>query len=96
MDALQKDWTFTRRLTVDLLDACSKGDLDFALNSHCGPLWKQFRHMGRVHENYLSALILGRSTLILQMVHMRERPQQYILADILKSLKNITSIQLPV
>ena len=58
-DALQKDWTFTRQLTVDLLDACSKGDLDFALNSHCGPLWKQFRHMGRVHENYLSALITG-------------------------------------
>ena len=43
MDALQKDWTFTRQLTVDLLDACSQGDLDFALNSHCGPLWKQFR-----------------------------------------------------
>ena len=59
MDALQKDWTFTRQLTVDLLDACSKVDLDFALNSHCGPLWKQFRHMGRVHENYLSALITG-------------------------------------
>lgn len=59
MDALQKDWTFTRQLTVDLLDACSQGDLDFALNSHCGPLWKQFRHMGRVHENYLSALKTG-------------------------------------
>jgi len=59
MDALQKDWTFTRQLTVDLLDACSQGDLDFALNSHCGPLWKQFRHMDRVHENYLSALKTG-------------------------------------
>ena len=53
MDALRKDWTFTRQLTVDLLDACSQGDLDFALNSHCGPLWKQFRHMGRVHKKII-------------------------------------------
>ena len=37
MDALQKDWTFTRQLTVDLLDAYSNGHPDFALNSHCGP-----------------------------------------------------------
>ena len=25
----------------------------------CGPPWKQFRHMGRMYANYLSALILG-------------------------------------
>ena len=38
---------------------CSTADLDLRLIPQCEPLWKQFRHMGRVHENYLSALTFG-------------------------------------
>ena len=38
---------------------CSTADLDLRLIPQCEPLWKQFRHMGRVHENYLSTLTFG-------------------------------------
>ena len=59
MDELQQEWKFTRQLTTDLLQACSDHDLGFVLNAHSGALWKQFRHIGRVQENYLSALSSG-------------------------------------
>ncbi len=55
-DDFHSEWRWARGLTVELLDACSDADLSFQLNDSCGALWKQFRHIGRVHENYLSAL----------------------------------------
>ena len=53
---LQSEWNWARGLTLDLLKASSDYDLGFELNKSCGPLWKQFRHIARVHENYLQAL----------------------------------------
>ncbi len=53
---LESEWNWARGLTLDLLKASSDEDLIFELNSACGPLWKQFRHIARVHENYLHAL----------------------------------------
>ena len=59
MNELQQEWKYTRQLTIDLLNVCSTADLDLRLIPQCEPLWKQFRHMGRVHENYLSTLTFG-------------------------------------
>ncbi len=59
MENMQAEWTFVRGLTMDLLNACTTDDLTFELSPQCGPLWKQFRHMGRVHEEYLTALRTG-------------------------------------
>lgn len=60
MDALRAEWEATRRLTRDLLRACTGRDLLFVLHPASGPVWKQFRHIGRVQENYLTALETGR------------------------------------
>lgn len=55
---LQAEWHTMRALTVDLLTTCSNDDLLFAPQG-AGPVWKQFRHIGRVHENYLNAMQTG-------------------------------------
>lgn len=61
-DGVAAEWTHLRGLTVDLLHACSDTDLKFALNSTTGSLWKQFRHIGRVHGVYLDAITSGAMT----------------------------------
>ena len=53
------EWHWARGLTVDLLNACSDLDLEFQLTENSGELWKQFRHIGRVHENYLTSIEVG-------------------------------------
>jgi hypothetical protein len=53
---VQAEFSWARSLTLDLLQSCSPDDLQFRLAPGFGPLWKQFRHITRVHENYISAL----------------------------------------
>ncbi len=60
MNTLLSEWAFARQLTTDLLDASSDSDLDYRLHATCGAFWKQFRHIARVHEAYLTALETGR------------------------------------
>ncbi|MFC3614969.1 DinB family protein [Lutimaribacter marinistellae] len=60
MTGLQAEWDHMRGLTVDLLANCSPDDLQFSLHPQSGPLWKQFRHMGRVHAEYLAGLETGK------------------------------------
>ena len=50
---------WARSLTLDLLRKCTPDDLQFQLSPGFGPLWKQFRHIARVHENYISAIQTG-------------------------------------
>lgn len=60
MKALIAEWRDMRRMTQDLLEACSETDMDFTLYPDAvSPLWKQFRHIGRVQENYFDALETG-------------------------------------
>jgi uncharacterized damage-inducible protein DinB len=59
MDTLISEWKWARSLTVDLLKSVTPDDLSFVINESSGPLWKQFRHMGRVQENYLNAIESG-------------------------------------
>ena len=53
-------WRFARGLSGDLLRSLENDDLLFSPGDRVGPLWKQFRHIGRVQENYLNAIETGR------------------------------------
>jgi len=56
----EEQWRFARGLTRDLLLSMEGGDLSFSPGQGIGPLWKQFRHVGRVQENYQRAFATGR------------------------------------
>ena len=49
-------WLFTRGLTRDLLESLDHEGLMYSPGTGLGPLWKQFRHVGRVQENYVEAM----------------------------------------
>jgi hypothetical protein len=56
----EEQWHFARGLTRDLLLSMGEADLSFSPGQGIGPLWKQFRHVGRVQENYQRAFASGR------------------------------------
>jgi hypothetical protein len=100
-------WRFARGLTCDLLRSLGETDLLFSPGDRVGPPWKQFRHIGRVQENYLSALDTGRVVFTCEGVTYSEGPSgQHLLgylnrldADLTRRLKsmmeNSRSIQWP-
>jgi uncharacterized damage-inducible protein DinB len=55
-----EEWKFDRQLTADLLRTLSHEELLWSPSESVGALWKQFRHLGRVQENYMKALETGR------------------------------------
>lgn len=57
--AFSSAWSFTRGLTRDLLNEMSDADLLYLPGPQLGAFWKQFRHVGRVQECYLEALMTG-------------------------------------
>jgi uncharacterized damage-inducible protein DinB len=59
LDHFLAQWSFLRSLTYDFIESTSESDLSSSPSSGVSPLWKQFRHVGRVQENYLSALDSG-------------------------------------
>lgn len=60
MDTFLEQWRFNRELTLDLLSSLADSELEFSPGPGIGQLWKQFRHVGRVQENYMNALESGR------------------------------------
>ena len=56
LELFKSEWTFTRRLTLDLLDSLTDPELGETLGPGLGPFWKQFRHVGRLQECYQEAL----------------------------------------
>jgi uncharacterized damage-inducible protein DinB len=56
LDLFKSEWKFTRGLTLELLDSLTDADLAETPSPHLGPLWKQFRHVGRLQECYMEAL----------------------------------------
>lgn len=52
-------WKFDRDMTIDLLRSLSNEDLNLRPGHNVGEFWKQFRHLGRVQENYMDALETG-------------------------------------
>jgi uncharacterized damage-inducible protein DinB len=53
-------WRFARGLTRDLLLSLEISDLSFSPGASVGSLWKHFRHVGRVQENYVRAMETGK------------------------------------
>lgn len=51
-----QEWQFVRKLSLDLLHELSGKQLEYSPKGNMGPFWKQFRHVGRVQENYTNAL----------------------------------------
>ena len=60
LDTVDRAWSFTRGLTLDFVRELDEAALDFSPGSALGPFWKQFRHVGRVQENYVDALVARR------------------------------------
>ena len=55
----QNQWKFVRGLTLDLLQSIPDAQFESSPGRDLGPWWKQFRHVGRVQENYLDAMSSG-------------------------------------
>jgi DinB superfamily len=56
LELFKSEWTFTRGLTLDLLDSLTDPELGETLGPGLGPFWKHFRHVGRLQECYQEAL----------------------------------------
>lgn len=52
----KSQWRFVRGLTIDLLESLSEEKLLKTPAPSLGAWWKQFRHVGRVQENYIEAI----------------------------------------
>jgi len=49
-----------RAMTAELLAALDEDSLAFTPGPNLGPLWQQFRHLGRIEDNYAAAIATGR------------------------------------
>jgi hypothetical protein len=56
LDCIIGELQHLRALTTDLLDQSTQAFLEFSPHADLGPTWKQFRHSGRVEENYTRAI----------------------------------------
>src|SRR5690242_9688721 len=59
LEHFQAEWRYIRGLTLDLLDDLSEDELLYRPCSSMGSFFQQFRHCGRVQENYLKAVTFG-------------------------------------
>lgn len=55
----RSEWQFTRGLTMELLTSLNDEELQYSPSENLSPFWKQFRHVGRVQEDYLCAMESG-------------------------------------
>ena len=56
LELLKSEWIFARGLTLELLDPLTDLELSQVPGGNLGPVWKQFRHVGRLQECYVEAL----------------------------------------
>lgn len=81
-----EEWRFTRGLTLDLLSSLNPDELAYSPGQNLGPLWKQFRHLGRIQENYADALDSGTIRFTVDRARGQEARHQAALHDYLCSL----------
>ena len=81
-------WRFVRGLTLDLLRSIPNDQLERSPGNDLGPWWKQFRHIGRVQENYLDAMISGTVKFGFEGASYRSGPSNADLAIYLRHLDN--------
>jgi uncharacterized damage-inducible protein DinB len=80
---------YHRERTSDLLATLSETDLAHVPTSDHGPLWKHFRHLGRVQENYIQAMKTGRVQFSPKAAHYNGGASSQSLLTYLKSLDEI-------
>jgi hypothetical protein len=49
-----------RAMTAELLATLDEESLGFTPGAGMGPMWQQFRHLGRVEDNYVTGIATGR------------------------------------
>ena len=59
LESVLDEWRALRAMSLDLLDVATRDFLDFSPNSNIGTVWRQYRHLGRVQENYTAAIRSG-------------------------------------
>lgn len=59
MDKILEEWSYVRKLSTDYLKHLEPEQLLLSPAKNMGPMWKQFRHIARVQENYTDALRTG-------------------------------------
>jgi uncharacterized damage-inducible protein DinB len=72
LDLFKSEWTFTRGLTIELLDSFTDAELGQTPCPSLGPFWKQFRHVGRLQECYQEALNSKRIKFDYENKHYRD------------------------
>lgn len=73
-------------MTYDLLSSLTQEELLFQPGEAIGPLWKQFRHLGRVQENYIEALETRKVTFTTKGSSYQGGPDPKALTNYLKQL----------
>ncbi|MCB0355237.1 MAG: DinB family protein [Bdellovibrionales bacterium] len=82
----EKEWGWARSLTKDLLVACSEADLLATPLPTIGPLWKIFRHVFRVQENYLAGIETGVTSFGFEGTHYIGSPSKSELLALCENL----------
>jgi hypothetical protein len=49
-----------RAMTAELLATLDEASLGFTPGPGVGPMWRQFRHLGRIEDNYVAGIATGR------------------------------------
>jgi uncharacterized damage-inducible protein DinB len=88
------NWVFARKLTIDLLNSLSEADLLWTPGKEVGQFWKQFRHIGRVQEDYMDALINKSINFSLTNKHYNGVPDRNKLIEYFRNLDQILSEKL--
>ncbi len=78
------EWKFVRGLSLDLLAALSKEGFSYAPLDGMGEFWRQFRHVGRVQEDYVRAIERGQIEFSTSTSSYTGGPSQQALLEYLK------------
>ncbi len=83
---IKTNWAFARGLTLDLLESLGESDLAYTPGPGVGPFWKQFRHVGSVHECYMEALITRQMRFEYRDKNFQAEPSKPLLLAYLRAL----------
>ncbi len=86
IEIIRTNWTLARGLTLDLLESLTESDLAYSPGGDLGPVWKQFRHVGSVHECYMEALITRQMRFEYRDKNFNAHPTKPLLLAYLRAL----------
>ena len=89
LDKVIEEYKFVRKLSLDLLSRLSPEALPYAPLDGMGAFWRQFRHVGRVQEDYSRAIESGRVEFSTVKSSYSGGPSQQQLCEYLKQCDEI-------